>query len=114
MRPAAAGGIYDYFEKVKEYYSYPRYEKFNKDLLGKAYNESRDKYEKDIFNALEKVYWLEEIGFSEERIIVLFGAEHLDRWPRVFERFKISEEFRNKKAERIKALDESIKKLAIQ
>jgi hypothetical protein len=104
LRRAAEGGLYDYFEKEKVYYSYPKYEKFDKESLEKAHNESRNKYEQDIINALGKVERLKEMGFPKRRIIGLFVAERLDRWPKVFERFKTSEEFQNRKTEKIKTL----------
>ncbi|MDP3052167.1 MAG: hypothetical protein Q8N42_01530, partial [bacterium] len=109
LRKKAEGGLYDYFEFDKKFYSHPDYAKFGKELLNDVYVEFRNKYEQDITKALETADRLEKLGFPKDRIIGLFQAERLDQWDKTYIRFKTSEEFQDKKEEIIKTLDESIK-----
>lgn len=95
LKKESEGGAYDYFERYKKYYSFP--DKF------------RDKYEQDVSRALDIVAWLEELGFTRDKIIGLLQTERLDQWGKIYERFALCQEFKSKKEEYTRRLDEGIK-----
>jgi len=109
FRKKSDGGLYDYFEDDKKYFSYPKYAKFEKDLLEKVQQKFREKYEINIQIGLEIIGNLERIGFSREKIIGLFQTERLDSWHKVYERIQKSDEFNNLKEQTIRELEWEVK-----
>ncbi len=109
LKKESEGGAYDYFERYKKYYSLPKYARFGKALLNETHSEFRNKYERDVGRALDIVARLEELGFTRDKIIGLLQTERLDQWGKIYERFALCQEFKSKKEEYIRKLDEGIK-----
>gem|GEM_PF-2204413 len=104
-----AGGVYDYFAKDRKKYMSPFYNVFSKELRQDALKKSEYKYQENVKKALEDANKLLEIGFSKEKVVGLFQTEHIENWDKVYERFSINNEFKEKISIKIKEKEEILK-----
>lgn len=91
------GGSYDYLASAKQAMesvaNLNPEAKSGRALLENAYKKMQNEYRLEILTALEQVINLDQLGFSKTRIIGLLEAEPLARWPKVYQRFRKSQEF---------------------
>ena len=86
-------GFYDFFRPDEIGFPMSLVSFFDKRLFNEIAKNKEEEYKKTIDEATNAMFQLEINGMSREKIIGVLQDEPLDRWNKIFERIKISDEY---------------------